>query len=204
MNAALIEKYRDINVYDGWWDGVYEEFRDRMATKGVRVYDINFSGFHCQGSGACFSGHIHDWMSFTPEIYDSAEMLATYLEHNNCTVEIRRRLSYHSHEYTMYVDGDELPPFPTEPEYDEEWQASMVDYMGELRAAVIKTCVTPYDREDILEKSLQWARDRARELYRDLEREFEYLTSDESVWEAITTNDLDKEQEPEEICLTNT
>jgi hypothetical protein len=54
--TELLEKHRDINVHDDWWQPTYDAFADDMRLKGIRVYRMFFSGFSSQGDGACFEG----------------------------------------------------------------------------------------------------------------------------------------------------
>ncbi len=58
--AALIERYRDINVEHKWWDFEYDHFTAQMLRAGVRVAHIRFSGFWSQGDGACFEGGVSE------------------------------------------------------------------------------------------------------------------------------------------------
>ena len=43
--------------YD-WWKTLYADFTNDCAALGVRVDDIQFSGFYSQGDGAVFSGRV--------------------------------------------------------------------------------------------------------------------------------------------------
>ena len=51
-----IEKFYDLNIYEGWWDSVYEMYMDRDTETGFDIDKIYFSGFHSQGDGAMFEG----------------------------------------------------------------------------------------------------------------------------------------------------
>ena len=39
-----------------WWDSVYDDAKEAGKCLGIRVDDISFSGFYSQGVGCCFSG----------------------------------------------------------------------------------------------------------------------------------------------------
>lgn len=51
-----LDNNRDINIYDEWYDGVYEMFTTGSAMLGIGIDKIYFSGFCSQGDGACFEG----------------------------------------------------------------------------------------------------------------------------------------------------
>lgn len=40
----------------GWWKSVYDEAKEIATRFGIEIKDINFSGFWSQGDGACFTG----------------------------------------------------------------------------------------------------------------------------------------------------
>ena len=64
-------KYRVGNCYHNWWDCIYTDAQEIGALIGITIYNrnertvggatvatpaIHFSGFSCQGDGACFDG----------------------------------------------------------------------------------------------------------------------------------------------------
>lgn len=66
-------RWRECELEDDWWDGVYEDAVTIGALMGCEVgenvtrtvgghpakqYDISFSGFCSQGDGACWSGFL--------------------------------------------------------------------------------------------------------------------------------------------------
>lgn len=54
----------------GWWESVFDDAREIATRFGVEIKDINFSGFWSQGDGACFTG-----------TFRSADLIKTTEEH---------------------------------------------------------------------------------------------------------------------------
>ena len=52
---VALDRHREINAHDGWWDPIYEGLHDKAEEAGFEVQDIYFSGFWSQGDGAMFT-----------------------------------------------------------------------------------------------------------------------------------------------------
>lgn len=210
--AALIEKYRDINVDHNWWDCTCEGFERICTILGIELEqrsvplmngevryepDIQFSGFWSQGDGAAWSG---SYRTYTYEAgwkhkvstYDLAP--AGIREYCN-DEELHRiadelcmlaRLYYpafariatsgqHCHSGTMNLSVFE--PMDGDPD----------DWAQEVHTHVEETLT-------------QLFRDLADWLYVQLEKEYDYQTSDEAVWDTIQANELDEPDEGEEAA----
>jgi hypothetical protein len=176
----LIEKYRDVNVDYSWWDSTEEDFKDRMNAIGVFVDKMYFSGFWSQGDGACFTGSItgSGWKDYLPHLgYDNPVLTET--ADWNWGVKISHHDRYY-HEYSVTIDCDIfLPDNP----YDEEEDP--------LRHAAWAGVMHQFDLLGLEEKIIENLRDHMRDLYKTLEQEHDYLTSDEVVIEWMTANDID-------------
>jgi hypothetical protein len=176
--------YRQSSADDDWHEATFEDFERvcdilgvELATRSVRLYGggarqkpcIWFSGFSSQGDGASFEGSYQYRKGAAREIRSYApkdERLAAIADRLQ---RIQRKNLYalaarmtHSgryyHEYTMEISIE--------------------------RASDTYQPPTP-DAEEIVAESL---RDLARWLYRQLERECHYQTSDEVVDEGIIAN----------------
>ena len=188
--SALLEKYRCINVeHDEWWDCVYADFREDMKVVGINVNRMYFSGFCSQGDGACFEGSFDSALTYLDHHHkDQYLMIRKLLEHEgeiyaNCFLSHRGGRRYHQNSTAFWVDSDTLTgmlPQPTE--FHEtiaaQWQRQLRDEVSDLE-------------KDVTE---QW-RTYMGDLYRKLEEEYDYLVSDEAVWEAIKSNELDMDEE---------
>lgn len=190
----LLEKHRDINVYHGWWDSVREMLEQDMQKVGVTVTGMYFSGFWSQGDGAEFHGYINSWAEFLTAV-GKTDLIDFALEHS-------LRLSWSNpgrYSGADCVDFD-LNKLWVDNPYDEDdepvrfeaWQA----VHGEGGALY-----------QAREAFTDYLKDRMRQLYRDLEEEYEYLTSDESVTdylidfrEEIIDEMLQEQLEDEEVA----
>jgi hypothetical protein len=177
--------YRELGAHDDWWDAVYEDFERvceilgiRLKTTPVRLMGggtrakpcIWFSGFSSQGDGASFEGYLSHAKGAPAHIQDYAPTDATLHGIAYRLHAIQRRNFYqltaevshrgrYYHEYTMAVDVTRDSP---------TWQPPT---------------------EDAEETVTEALRDLARWLYRQLEAEYDHLTSDETIEEGIIVNE---------------
>jgi hypothetical protein len=186
----LIEKHRGINVFGDWWDWTYDDFKTQMANKHIKVDDIRFSGFSSQGDGASFTGYIKDNIAFL-KAHDLAETYPWITKllgmGGDFTLEIKRVSHHYAHENTIGVDLIFTTMFCHMLEYHQR---------DDLRSVIAERWDQHLDEEyaSICGVVAEIVRDYCRDLYNTLRKEYDYLTSDEAVWEAIETNDLDEEE----------
>jgi hypothetical protein len=178
-------RYRRVGFDDDWFEFVYDDFERVCAILGVdlktvpvRLYGggerqkpcIWFSGFWSQGDGACFEGRYHyatgasrairDYAPKDGELHRIADAMQA-IQHRNF-YQLQATVTHrdrYCHEYSMAIAVERDSP---------AWQ----DMTADAEEVVIETL-----------------RDLARWLYRQLEREYEHLTSAEAVDEAILAND---------------
>ena len=177
--------YRGLGPHDDWWDAVYDDFERvceilgiRLKTRAVRLMGggtrqkpcVWFSGFCSQGDGACFEGRVSHAKGSAKRIREYAPQDATLHGIADRLQAVQRRNFYqltaeathrgrYYHEYCITVEVMRDSPTGQEP-------AS--------------------DSEGIVSEAL---RDLARWLYRQLEVEYDHLTSDEAVEEGIVINE---------------
>lgn len=176
--------YRQASTDDDWHETVFEDFERvcdilgvDLATRTFRLYGggirrkpcIWFSGFSSQGDGACFEGAYsyrkgaaRDIQAYAPgdeRLAAISDRLQRVQRRNLYALEARMTHSgRYYHEYCMEISVE--------------------------RASDTYQPPTP-DAEDIVVEAL---RDLARWLYRQLEQEYDYQTSDEVVDENIEAN----------------
>lgn len=179
---ALLEEHRNTNTDAvDWWDGIYEMFIEECKGQGVDIEErahsrrpaIYFSGFWSQGDGACFEGQVGDWPKFLaasgrPELATMYQKFDEHLTlswtqdgryyHENCT-------SFSSCLVVSNPYDEE-----TEPLQHDAWALAYRD------GAIF---------EELEEEFIEFVRGRMRDLYRTLEEEYDYLTSDEAVVEYL-------------------
>lgn len=177
--------YRELGPHDDWWDTVYEDFERiceilgiRLKTTPVRLMGggtrsepcIWFSGFWSQGDGACLEGYLSHAKGAAARIRDYVPQDATLHSIADRLQAIQRRNFYqlaaaishrgrYYHEYTMSVDVTRDSP---------SWQPPTADAEETVVEAI---------------------RDLARWLYRQLQTEYDHLTSDETIEDGIIVNE---------------
>lgn len=176
--------YRDVDFEHDWYEFVFDDFVRigeilglSFKTRPVRLYGggsrqeprIWFSGFWSQGDGACFEAHyryrkgaskaLRDYAPQDETLHRIADVLQAIQRRNFFQLRAETTHCGRYHEYCMSVSVERDSP---------TWQP-----MAEgAEEAVIETL-----------------RDLARWLYRQLEREYEHLTSDEAIDESIVANE---------------
>jgi hypothetical protein len=187
QRERLIERHRYINVeHDQWWDCVYSDFKEDMREVGIHVNRIYFSGFWSQGDGACFEGgfcssgvyldhHHKDQYPMIRKLMDVGGYIGTDCKHSGHY--------YHEHCTSFSTDHD---TFYRTVECPTEFHEQIVDSWDRQ----LEDEVEAFEK-DVIE---QW-RTYMRDLYRKLEEEYDYQTSDEAVWDTIEANELDEDEE---------
>jgi hypothetical protein len=183
--------YREGGFDYDWYDAVYEDFQGiaeilglRLKTRAVRLMGggtrqeprIWFRGFWSQGDGACFETfysyrkeaprRIREYAPQDTTLHGIADALYSVQRRNFYQLRAEASHRGHSyHEYCMAISVERDSP---------NWQ-DMTE-----------------DAEEVVTEAL---RDLARWLYRQLEREYRYLSSDEAVDEAIIANEFNFTEE---------
>ena len=150
----------------GWWESVYDDAREIATRFGVEIDDISFSGFWSQGDGACFTG-----------TFRSADLIKTTEEHFKSeypTEEglhvLLRRLQAARHQENAFLK------ITTEGWYSHSGTMSVEDpdsYYVWAEACEIRDCMRSF---------ADW-------IYAQLEKEHDYLCSNECVDENILANE---------------
>lgn len=182
----LIDKYRNVYVdHNDWADNATDCFKSRMEALGIHVDNVYWRGFWSQGDGAMFEGEVHDWgkylshLGYTdPILIDCAEQFWTYKWTHS---------GHYYHEYSVsYEDGVYRPDNP----YTDTWDDAASDE-DKFRGAVWDAAMDQQDLLALTEKIQEDLRDHMRDLYNQLEEEYDSLTSDEIVIEWLEANDID-------------
>jgi hypothetical protein len=181
MKQELIEEHRTMNVdYDDWAEHIYEWFEEYLAERGInwtyheggKTRDMSWSGFWSQGDGFAFSGCIlqTDLKKYLGNKYPMMQKLgeegiwfeASWGTHHrhNHTTPVSI-----SHELFIDMAGDN----PLAEVWDIELLREVENFETDLEEDIESLC---------------------KMMYRKLEEEYDYLTSDEQVWESIVANDL--------------
>jgi hypothetical protein len=189
----LLEQHRYSEVQEAEWsEHTIKMFTKDMEAIGIEVDKTYYSGFCSQGDGACFEGRVCHWGLFLEA--------AGYKELDDVASDHRPCLSWHHwghyyHEYcTVFSTGYLYLDNPHDAEQDPLRHAMWVANYGESGPLVSR-----------IDDFIEFIRDKMRDLYKRLEEEYDYLTSDEVVLAGIFANvdfeDIREEVEQEELPL---
>lgn len=174
--------YRSIGFDYDWYDSVYEDFVQIAGMLGIefRTREVKlmgggtrqepciwFRGFWSQGDGACFEGHYAYRRGAPAKIREWAPKDDALHEIADRLHAVQRRNFYQLHAEIRHR-GHYYHEYCMVISVERDSHQSMTD-----------------DAEDGVTEAL---RDLARWLYRQLEREYDYLSSDEAVDETIAAN----------------
>lgn len=197
-----LDNNRDINVdYDGWEDSVTEEFKEDMREIGIDDITVSFTGFYSQGDGA----------SFTSEDIETRKLFnAVGIKSNdalNMEVDDERSRGENKEFYDLLDTMEDVGHLernrikPEEIRVTIERTDSRHFHYNTVRANVEiwdepDGWEEPYGFTDDLEdKVTEYVRGLCKDLYRNLEKEYDHLTSDESVKETLISNDYEFDEE---------
>jgi hypothetical protein len=185
----ILDKHRHWNVdHIEWWDAVYDDFKADMDKVGIDVHRMYFSGFCSQGDGACFEGSVFSWEDFLPSLGHTSPALIT-LANTGWRFSVEHKGRYY-HENSTRFDAC-LNTLDCHDADDEEDFASVFSpYKSEIQTAAWMALIADYKRLDIEEEFEEAFKGHMRDLYNRLEVEYDALTSDESVLEALHANDM--------------
>lgn len=164
------EWYRSGTFDYEWWDGVYELANTAGAILGIDIDEIYFSGFWSQGDGACFTGRYQYRKGWKKAL--SAEFGGELLAR-------------------LVTIGDELQAAQKAAFFT---GTARIEHSGHYyhSGCMRFDCDIERGNFEDFEDSIQGAlRGFADWIYRQLESEYEYLTSDESVDESILANEYE-------------
>lgn len=161
VKDKAIEYNRYINVDFDWWSkDIINEWETKLENRGFSNPKIYFSGFSCQGDGACFDADIDINKLLASDVCIS-EKNREILEKikDDITVKIEGHDLRYCHAYTRHVYIYNNP---------EEYEAKIPAIEEELNEMRIELC---------------------NEIYNDLQDEYYYLISDTAVEETLIANE---------------
>ncbi len=183
------EYYEWVNnePYEEWWDYVEEGFKEKVAPMGITVAAVFFNGFYCQGSYAAFIGRI-DAAMFMEHTKLSEEYYPLYLATKDDGS--YARVTDRNNQGNIRVNYDS---------YANQTGASGV--FSDLDQEAWEELIDQQEKDCALEAAMQdFCDDLCHELFRNLQTEYEYLTSEEQYIEYCEANDITFEGE--ETCAS--
>ena len=160
---------------DFWSEPILEGFHEDMEALGLTDIEVEYSGFWSQGDGASFTARVYN--SENKKFITEALGLKVLDEvAENLLITIRRESTRYSHHNTMIahveVDGDD--------EVEKDMGTGMI-----ITINVEGSC------GPIEEATGNWARDRAKKLYDDLETAYEEQFKDEYIIDDLEANGVE-------------
>jgi hypothetical protein len=143
-----------------WWEFVYEDWKEKLGALGFEDVEINFSGFWNQGDGASFTASVdlEKWIKAGKQGNQYRLTLNAIGRGDvDSTVGIKRTSSHYYHYSTVSCESIQ----------------SYADLSPILEGQL----------EAIAEGITEHVRDLSKEIYRDLEAEYEGLTSEDYIAE---------------------
>ena len=163
-----IEKNQDINTDFEWYDFIEADYIEQLEKIGFYDIEIQFSGFWSQGDGACFSGN---WYKDRVDLskVDIEEIYSDSIKNLYGTlVEITNSCSDGSFCITTSGRYCHENTMSIDGEFYDE--SGEFIYMDDDRILSECKCI-------------------AREIYRSLEEDYTYLTSEPSILETLQCNE---------------
>lgn len=200
LKEEAIERNRDINVYDDWHDFMIDDFHQNLAEDGVEVGDVNYSGFYSQGDGASFTGEVTDMKHFLvktlgmkqfsdEELEDLPEDIKEKVQGfiDTLTISFNRKNSRYYHENSC--EANTWSEIVRSSYYEDDYPEDKIYLTNRVLVGDPIVFMDLAQEEDKIDQAAEdWRLDKCRKLYRDLEKEYDYLRSDEAVAESLETN----------------
>lgn len=182
--------------YD-WWDYMEERLKEQLKPYGVDVEKIFFRLSYSQGDYATFTGYVNldEWMAAckdgpltddTPTFAEKYPALYLAVQDYGCRVPVEMKHRSCGASVTMDYYGlyGNTGPSGIFQHLDQEaWDALVEEQL---------------DASDIERELQAYVDNISHQLYRDLQSEYEHLTSEESFIESCECNDVTFEIEDEE------
>lgn len=186
QQIAALEKHRDINVYEDWAECTKADFTNTMEARGIYVNAVYFSGFWSQGDGACFEGNVNNWELFLKSLGYKCPALISHA-HNAFRFASEHRGHYSHHKSVIYESDLPLPESHNEGEFC--WRFNS-DPSESLHEAVWYTLLSKHCSNYLEEEFKECFESEMQSLYATLNDEYDHLTSDAAVLEALEANDM--------------
>lgn len=196
--------YTETLDYD-WWDSVYEGAKMDGEERGFIIEDIRFSGFWSQGDGASWTGAVRlpqflEWLCTQDAYQPLHHRIVPFIEllkdgWIEPRVDVTRSGFHYVHEQTVSpadIDWEALDGELYDAEHDDVEAESVLRSEGVLKGASVVGVAQGIDVRTLIpelnDAIKEEVRDYCKEIYRRLEKEYDWLTDDEQIEEACETN----------------
>lgn len=191
VQTRVLDRYRSFQVHDEWYCSVYEWADQAALLLGITINRkrinrfrldtlpaIHFSGFSNQGDGACFEGHFTSPGDSTQIASRIAEFSPTDVDLLNIAKRIQHLLIHSDDRLTATLthNGSRYQ-YPGTVNVN----AELVDENGDTVEAACAPIGVENELTSVLHHFMDW-------IYRQLQDEYEHITSDTQVTDALTSN----------------
>ena len=168
---------------DDWHEEIYARAKEDGYERGFNIDEIQYSGFHSQGDGASWTGHIDlpEFLEYhnkqESDDYTQYVMLRELIKDGWCEdkVVVSRNGFYYNHSGTMKTQG-------IDDRIDYAEDDSVMD-RGILEGANVKELAKSIGTDELFNELDNWALHKAQkfadEIYKQLKEEYEAYTSEE-------------------------
>ena len=166
---VAINTNRDFNTHDGWHEFIYEDATECARLMGIDIDKIYFSGFWSQGDGACFEGQYQYAKGSLKAIKEFAPADTELHTIAQTLMGIQKKYFYSIRAYVKHRGH----------------------YYHERCTEINIECENGYVSDTADNEVSEAFRDFMKWIYKRLETEYDALTSDEAVKEALIANEYD-------------
>lgn len=176
VQQRVLEKHIDINTDHDWWNYVYDSFKEDVQSFEVEATRMYFSGFWSQGDGACFEGLIRNMRKFVDAVGGPFKAYAEMLYLEDISMSWSHKGHYYHEHCLAFSINDERPATGSDTT-QERMQAVLMREDDQLLTSLEQDVVV-------------WVKAKCRELYSQLEEEYDHQTSDEAILDTLEANDI--------------
>lgn len=179
LKQKVFENYHDFNVaFNDWHDFLLDDWKEKLESYGFVSPEIRYRGFWSQGDGASFTCDYVDIPVFLENFSNEINLrkkqkkllLALMKDYEVFTFSVKRRDYHYYHEKTVYVDSENSLYY---------FQLKTPRFAAFLESVMHKI------ENVITEKVIDFSR----QIYHKLEKEYDYLISEETVFESLRCNE---------------
>lgn len=179
IQGKVVEKHYNINVeFDDWYEFTIDDAKEIGKLMGIEIKNIYFSGFSSQGDGACFEGYYEYEREGLKKVKDYAPVDERLHRIAKDLQDIQRK-NFYQLKANVKQSGHYLHEYCTRINVDRYDDKEMT--------------------EDAEDKVIEYLRDFMRWIYRQLEQQYDYLTSEEAIIETIQANEYEYTEDGEMV-----
>jgi hypothetical protein len=186
---GFLDAHRYINVDDRhWYEHIEERFIRKMKRIGVVVEDVRFELAYCQGDGASFTGYVENiarFLTFMTGTTQSYPVWRLAAKKGLLRINIERSAwarGSHPHSVDVVVEADRFGG----------WRSLSDEDDGDALFAVETVWDQTIDNEfhTFQDDCKAYLRAFMHLLYKELDKEHEYQTTDEAVAATLEANEI--------------